>query len=348
MRIGAALAGVLARGASTRSCGISPASAFSAARCRRGWRRRRRSSRSCGPRTPRRSRAPARARRPPRRRRGRPRRCRAARGGLAGHRPSHSGKAGVGKDRAITATMTLEGASGAVEPRLAGAGAGGAAWPSWPACPACSPCRRWTATRPLRPGHRPDAGDPRLRRDPLPGRAALQEAGGHPLAAGGQRVACSPAPRPAQIWAYRIPCLLGRHAGGRGLRLGRRGLLRRRPAACWPAPCWATTLLLSTEAMIAKTDAVLCGDHDAGAGGAGPALRRGAGRTAGRPARLAAVLAGHRRRDPGEGPVAPMVAALAMAALWPSPTARPPGWPAELVLGPDHRWPRSSAPGPAR
>ena len=102
--------------------------------------------------------------------------------------------------------------------------------------------------------------------------------------------ACSPAPRPAQIWAYRIPSLLGAMLAAAACAWGAAAFFGA-PAGLLAGAMLGTTFLLSTEALIAKTDAVLCGATTLAMAALGAALRRGPRRAAGRPARLAAVLA---------------------------------------------------------
>ena len=126
--------------------------------------------------------------------------------------------------------------------------------PARPAAVAAAGSRR----EPLCPGDVADAGERRLCRHPLPGRSALEEADRHLLDAGGRRWprprasrrATSPPIACRRCWG---PCWRRRPAPGPGRRCSASA------PGSWPGPCWGPRFLLSTEAGIAKTDAMLCG-----------------------------------------------------------------------------------------
>ncbi len=65
-------------------------------------------------------------------------------------------------------------------------------------------------------------------------------------------------PEARQIWAYRIPSLLGAMLAGAACAWGASAFFGG-PAGLLAGAMLGTTFLLSTEALIAKTDAVLCG-----------------------------------------------------------------------------------------
>ncbi|MDB5425150.1 MAG: 4-amino-4-deoxy-L-arabinose transferase, partial [Phenylobacterium sp.] len=65
-------------------------------------------------------------------------------------------------------------------------------------------------------------------------------------------------PEARQIWAYRIPSLLGAMLAAAACAWGAAAFFGA-PAGLLAGAMLATTFLLSTEALIAKTDAVLCG-----------------------------------------------------------------------------------------
>src|SRR6185312_6623840 len=65
-------------------------------------------------------------------------------------------------------------------------------------------------------------------------------------------------PEDRQIWAYRIPSLLGAMLAAAACAWGAAGFFGA-PAGLLAGAMLGTTFLLSTEALIAKTDAMLCG-----------------------------------------------------------------------------------------
>ena len=107
--------------------------------------------------------------------------------------------------------------------------------------------------------HEADAGDRRLRRHPLPGRGALQEAGRHLLAAGGRREDGKRARFPTRlttIWLYRIPSLVGA-VGAVLLTYWAALAFVSRRAALLAGLMMASCVLLGIERLMAKTDAML-------------------------------------------------------------------------------------------
>jgi 4-amino-4-deoxy-L-arabinose transferase-like glycosyltransferase len=132
------------------------------------------------------------------------------------------------------------------------------------------------------------------------------------------------------IWAYRLPSVLGAMVAAAACFWGGAGLIGRR-AAFVGAALLAATVLLSTEAMIAKTDAALCG---ATALGLAALARLYAGGPA-RPLALvfwAAMAVGVLIK----GPVEPLVAGLSLLCLglWERRAAwmRPLLWPSGPLL----------------
>ena len=121
-------------------------------------------------------------------------------------------------------------------------------------------------------------------------------------------------PEARQIWAYRIPSLLGAMLAAAACAWGAAAFFGA-PAGMLAGAMLGTTFLLSTEALIAKTDAVLCGTTTL----ALAALARiYAEARDGPPAGKRAWLLFWLGISVGtlvKGPVAPMVAALTIAAL---------------------------------
>lgn len=112
-----------------------------------------------------------------------------------------------------------------------------------------------------------------------------------------------------EIWAWRLPSMLGAVTAVLATFWGGMALLGRR-AAFVGAALFATSVLLSTEGMIAKTDAMLCGMTAlAMAALARIFMRKGGVRTA--VVFWAALACGVLLK----GPIAPMVASLAIGAL---------------------------------
>lgn len=134
-------------------------------------------------------------------------------------------------------------------------------------------------------------------------------------------------PEARDIWAYRIPSLLGAMLAAGACAWGAAAFFGARTGLLAGSMLGAT-FLLSTEAMIAKTDAVLCGAVTLGmaalgrlyaAARDGPPAGRGTAMTFWFAMGLAALV---------KGPVGPMVAALAILAL--TVFERRPGWLAKL------------------
>jgi len=121
-------------------------------------------------------------------------------------------------------------------------------------------------------------------------------------------------PEAREIWAYRIPSLLGAMLAAAACAWGAAAFFGQ-PAGLLAGAMLGTTFLLSTEALIAKTDAVLCGTTTL----AMAALARiYAEARDGPPAGKRAWLLFWIGVSLGalvKGPVAPMVAALAIVAL---------------------------------
>jgi 4-amino-4-deoxy-L-arabinose transferase-like glycosyltransferase len=127
-------------------------------------------------------------------------------------------------------------------------------------------------------------------------------------------VSLTSSPEAREIWAYRIPSLLGAMLAAAACAWGAAGFFGA-PAGLLAGAMLGTTFLLSTEALIAKTDAVLCGTTTL----AIAALARiYAEARDGPPAGKRAWLLFWLGVSVGtlvKGPVAPMVAALTVAAL---------------------------------
>ena len=117
------------------------------------------------------------------------------------------------------------------------------------------------------------------------------------------------------IWAYRLPSLLGAMLAAAACCWGAQPFWRR-PRALLAGAILGASFILSSEAFIAKTDAVLCGATTLSM--AALARLYGAGRGVGRPkTRYKALFwIGQGVAMLDKGPIAPMVAALAIAALW--------------------------------
>jgi len=134
-------------------------------------------------------------------------------------------------------------------------------------------------------------------------------------------------PEARDIWAYRVPSLLGAALAAAACAWGAAAFFGAE-AGLLAGAMLGATLLLSTEAMIAKTDAVLCGTTTLAmaalariyaASRDGPAVRPGAAMVFWLGIGLATLV---------KGPVGPMVAALAMIAL--VIAERRPAWLARL------------------
>lgn len=140
-------------------------------------------------------------------------------------------------------------------------------------------------------------------------------------------VALLSTPEARQIWAYRVPSLLGAMLAAAACTWGATAFFTPE-ASLLAGAMLGTTFLLSTEAFIAKTDAVLCGTTTL----AMAALARIYGSTRGGPpaGRGTAMLfwAALAVATLVKGPVGPMVAFLAMIAL--AIADRRPGWLAKV------------------
>jgi 4-amino-4-deoxy-L-arabinose transferase-like glycosyltransferase len=118
-----------------------------------------------------------------------------------------------------------------------------------------------------------------------------------------------------EIWAYRIPSILGAMLAAAACAWGARGALGSRRSIAAGAMLGAS-FLLSSEAFIAKTDAVLCGAVTLAMAALGRLyLAEHGGEPAPRSARPMVWL-GLAVSIIDKGPIGPMVAGLAMIALW--------------------------------
>jgi len=116
------------------------------------------------------------------------------------------------------------------------------------------------------------------------------------------------------IWAYRIPSLLGAMLAAAACAWGAAAFLRRGLATLAGAAL-GTTVVLSTEAFIGKTDAMLCGLITLAMAALGRLyLASQGGPPAGRPTK-ALLWAGLAFGVLVKGPVAPLVAALSLVML---------------------------------
>ncbi|MDO8378450.1 glycosyltransferase family 39 protein [Phenylobacterium sp.] len=137
------------------------------------------------------------------------------------------------------------------------------------------------------------------------------------------------------IWAYRIPSLLGAMLAAAACAWGAAAFFGG-PTGLLAGAALASTFLLSSEAFIAKTDAVLCGTTTLAVAALGRiyAASHG-GPTAGRLTRLLLWL-GLSGATLVKGPVGLMVVALTAIALWiadrRAPWAKSLGWSWGLIL----------------
>ncbi|HEX5263699.1 MAG TPA: glycosyltransferase family 39 protein, partial [Phenylobacterium sp.] len=130
-------------------------------------------------------------------------------------------------------------------------------------------------------------------------------------------------PEARQIWAYRIPSLLGAMLAAAACAWGASAFFGG-TAGLLAGAMLGTTFLLSTEALIAKTDAALCGATTLALAALGRLYAEARdGPPAGRRAWLLFWL-GIAVGTLVKGPIAPMVAALAIIAL--IIADRRPGW----------------------
>ncbi len=121
-------------------------------------------------------------------------------------------------------------------------------------------------------------------------------------------------PEDRQIWAYRIPSLLGAMLAAAACAWGAAAFFPR-PTGLLAGALLGATFMLSTEALIAKTDAVLCGATTLALAALGRIYAEANG---GAPAGKRAWLAFWIGMSVGvldKGPVTPMVAGLTMLAL---------------------------------
>jgi len=134
-------------------------------------------------------------------------------------------------------------------------------------------------------------------------------------------------PEARDIWAYRIPSLMGAMLAAAACAWGASAFFGAE-AGLVSGALLGVTFLLSSEAMIAKTDATLCGFTTLGMAALGRiyAAARG-GPAAGRGAAMVFWLA-MAMATLVKGPVGPMVAALAMVSL--AVADRRPAWIARL------------------
>jgi 4-amino-4-deoxy-L-arabinose transferase-like glycosyltransferase len=127
-------------------------------------------------------------------------------------------------------------------------------------------------------------------------------------------VSLTSSPEAREIWAYRIPSLLGAMLAAAACAWGAAGFFGA-PAGLLAGALLGTTFLLSTEALIAKTDAMLCGTTTLAIAALARIYAEARdGPPAGRRAWLLFWL-GVSVGTLVKGPVAPMVAALTIAAL---------------------------------
>ncbi|MCC7268396.1 MAG: glycosyltransferase family 39 protein, partial [Caulobacteraceae bacterium] len=127
-------------------------------------------------------------------------------------------------------------------------------------------------------------------------------------------VAALSSPEAREIWAYRIPSLLGAMLAAWACGWGARSFFGDR-AGFLAGAILVASMLLSTEAFIAKTDAVLCGLTTLALAALGRLYNQAReGPLAGRPAR-AFLWLGIAGAALVKGPVGPLVVALALIAL---------------------------------
>lgn len=118
-----------------------------------------------------------------------------------------------------------------------------------------------------------------------------------------------------EIAAYRWPSLAGAMLAAAACAWGMAAFVGPEEAALAGVLLAACTLL-STEAFIAKTDAVLCGATTLALAALGRRYAAARGGSAGPRAALPALWAGIALATLDKGPVGPMVAGLALLALW--------------------------------
>ena len=135
-----------------------------------------------------------------------------------------------------------------------------------------------------------------------------------------------------EIWAYRIPSLLGAMLAAGGLRLGRGGVPEAGPRLGGRGDAGGELLALHRGLHRRHRRGAVRGDHP-GHGGARPALSGGARRAAGRPAGKALFWAGLALAILVKGPIGPMVVGLTLVGA--------------VHLGPAgaHGWRRSAGAG---
>ena len=146
----------------------------------------------------------------------------------------------------------------------------------------------------------------------------LQPAGIYWLQAASVALFSEPGAR--EVWAHRMPSLLGATAAVL-LTAWIGNLLFGAPAGFVAAVLLAASVLLGVEARMAKIDAVLLAVDAGGAGGAGADLSRRRGREGGTGALGRAAVAGARRRADAEGADHPAGRARHGAAACRSPSA---------------------------
>ena len=121
-------------------------------------------------------------------------------------------------------------------------------------------------------GHHPDVRDREFHRHPVSGPTAIPAARRHLLAAGRIRLLLS-APEKRDVWAYRVPSLIGATLSVL-LTAWIGNLLFGRPTGFVAAVLLAVSLILGVEARMAKIDAVLLAVGAGGAGRVGEDLSR--------------------------------------------------------------------------
>jgi 4-amino-4-deoxy-L-arabinose transferase-like glycosyltransferase len=118
-----------------------------------------------------------------------------------------------------------------------------------------------------------------------------------------------------EIWPYRVPSILGAMLAAAACAWGARAFVGAR-AGAMAGILLGATMLLSTEGFIAKTDAVLCGATVLSMAALGRLYLAAQGGPAATPRTRLWFWLGMALAVLVKGPVGPMVAGLAMIALW--------------------------------
>ncbi|MDE2488239.1 MAG: glycosyltransferase family 39 protein, partial [Alphaproteobacteria bacterium] len=121
-------------------------------------------------------------------------------------------------------------------------------------------------------------------------------------------------PEARQIWAYRVPSLLGAALAAAACAWGAAAFFGAE-AGLLAGAMLGASFLLSTEAFIAKTDAVLCGTTTLAMAALGRIYAASRGGPPVKPGAAMVFWLGFGIATLDKGPVGPMVAALAMIAL---------------------------------